>query len=163
MKSAILMLSIKPTISRLMHVFDYTARPAAGSLHGVMAEVEGWEARLWVETRHDSDGRHVSEIEAARNAGCGMIVAHKEVTVAVGVRAGQCNMRWVEDVGVDEVELKISDRTFQGSSQLISFLIPSNHSGWRFSTCVLQKISPLKSSVHSGTLHLNFTSSSCFR
>lgn len=82
--------------------------PAAGSLYGVVAEVEGWEAgwrgckSRW--KRAEVEG-HGGQVEAARRAGWHVGIVAWEVAVGVGIGAGWRDMCGIEDVVVHESHL----------------------------------------------------------
>ena len=46
------------------------------------------------------------QVETTRGTGSHVVVIHREMTIAVGIGTGWSDMRWVEDVGVNESELR---------------------------------------------------------
>jgi hypothetical protein len=50
---------------------------------------------------------HVGEVEATWCAG-GYMVFEREMTVAICIATGRCDVRWVEDVCIDELGLDAS-------------------------------------------------------
>lgn len=57
-------------------------------------------------------GCHISQVEAARSS-CGSGITHWEMAVAVRVATGRGNVGRVEDVGIDEIDLKAVSRSRQ--------------------------------------------------
>ncbi len=83
-------------------------RGPARCLNGMITKLgEGSERAAGGEVRWEAGHHwHVGEIEATRSAGGYVVVVHREVSVAVSIRSGRSNVRWIEDVGIDQGELE---------------------------------------------------------
>jgi len=82
--------------------------PTAGYLDNVIAKLRHREGPLGGKTggkaRHH---RHIREVEATWRASGDGVVIHREVAIAIGIRARRSYMRRIQNVGIDEGELCI--------------------------------------------------------
>lgn len=83
--------------------------PAGRGLNCVVAKGSGerWKARWWRKAgREGGDHGHVCKVESPWSA-CGhAMVIHREMPVAIRIRARRSNVRGVENISIDQSELK---------------------------------------------------------